>query len=85
MVDRARRFTFRRQAMECLLHPFAQVIEQRPGSRPPHTHPKIGGLAANLNLDRIKSADPGHRFGCGRRSMHHMDFVKLAPGMGPAG
>jgi len=46
-----------------LLHPFAQLLEQRLGSRVTDAQSEVGRLATDLLLDGIESADPGQSFG----------------------
>src|SRR5487761_282824 len=83
IANRSCSLALRGQRAKRLLHPFAQLIEQRPGPRLPNTQPDVNWLPADLVFDYIKSADPCQRFGGGRRSMRQMDVVELAPGMRP--
>jgi hypothetical protein len=58
MSNRAGRFAPGRQQTQRLLHPFAYVFRQRPGSYLSNTQPEIGGLAAHPVFDSRESADP---------------------------
>src|ERR1700739_3177985 len=65
--------------------PASQIVEQRPGAGLTGGTAYFGGLAANLFFDAVESADAGDGLGGDGRSVHRVDVMKLAPGMGPAG
>ncbi len=62
ITDRDRGFAVGRKSVKHLLHPEAQLIEQRPGPCPADRTEQLGGLGADLILNSVQRSDASSQF-----------------------
>jgi len=70
-----------RDAAQLLVQPCVYCLDQRPAALLAHGASFIGGLTADVGLDRIQGRDPLQRLGGERRFDGNMDVVEFPPRM----
>jgi hypothetical protein len=83
--DRTSGFALSGQGPQHLLHPFAQVVEQRRGPRLTDGESQIGRLAADLIFDPVERTQSWPVTPWFWRGVDGVDLVELAPCVCPAG